>query len=198
MNDSRRQFVQWLGRGAACAALGALTARVLLGKKEDSRFVRPGHGYAWQIDPAKCTFCGRCEDACVRKPSAVKAVNDQKLCSNCFVCYGHVFNRGIDAPESAAEGRNVCPRNAVLRTGLDGVAPGVFRYEIIQESCTGCAKCAAECNRHGSKSMFMIIRPDLCINCNNCAIADACLPGAVERVPSYPVDDRREETDSVA
>ena len=31
-----------------------------------------------------------CATACVRQPSAVKAVNDQKKCSNCSACYGHL------------------------------------------------------------------------------------------------------------
>lgn len=193
MPASRRKFLQWLGRGAAFTALGAIAVRVLLGKKEDSQFIQPGHGYAWQIDPAKCTFCGRCERACVRKPSAVKAVNDQKICSNCVVCYGHTYDRHLDSARIDAEGRKVCHHNAVVRTRLTGGLDGAFCYSIRPEDCTGCAKCALECNRHGTKSMFMVIRPDLCVNCNTCSIADVCESGAVERVPSYPTDDYRGE-----
>jgi Fe-S-cluster-containing hydrogenase component 2 len=39
--------------------------------------------------------------------------------------------------------------------------------------------------------MFLLIRPDLCLGCNECTIALACPHGAVERVPREPADDYR-------
>jgi ferredoxin len=39
--------------------------------------------------------------------------------------------------------------------------------------------------------MFLIIRPDLCLGCNACSIADVCPSGAIERVPRAPIDDYR-------
>jgi Na+-translocating ferredoxin:NAD+ oxidoreductase subunit B len=87
----------------------------------------------------------------------------------------------------------VCPHDAVRRAQLSGELDGAYLYTINCEHCTGCAQCVRECNQHGSKSMFLIIRPDLCLGCNDCSIAHICKTGAVERVPIYPVNDCRGE-----
>ncbi len=34
-----------------------------------------GKDYVWQIDPFKCTQCGRCATECVKADSAVKCVH---------------------------------------------------------------------------------------------------------------------------
>jgi len=188
---TRRNFLRLVGRGLGATALGAVAGRVLLGGRADAEFIQPPHGYGWQIDPDICTFCGLCETACVRQPSAVKAVNDQKKCANCVVCYGHIYDRNLPSERIDRDGRRVCPYDAVRRTRLTGGLDGAYLYTIGCDHCTGCAKCALECNRHGTKSMFLIIRPDLCLGCNDCSIARVCEPGAVERVPVYPVDDYR-------
>ena len=39
--------------------------------------------------------------------------------------------------------------------------------------------------------MFLIIRPDLCLDCSQCDIALACPSDAIERVPLESVDDYR-------
>ena len=39
--------------------------------------------------------------------------------------------------------------------------------------------------------MFLIIRPDLCLGCNECSIATKCPAGAIERIPREPADDFR-------
>jgi ferredoxin len=39
--------------------------------------------------------------------------------------------------------------------------------------------------------MFLVIRPDLCLGCNECSIAVACPHDAIERIPREPVDDYR-------
>lgn len=190
---TRRDFLLWIGRGTGAAAIGAIGVRVLRGGNDDAEFTQPSHGYGWQIDPAKCTFCGRCETACTRHPSAVRAVNDQKKCSNCVVCYGHIRNRTLPSDRIASDGERVCPHDAVVRTPLSGGLDGAFVYTITAERCHGCARCALECNRHGTKSMFLIIRPDLCLQCNDCSIAHVCTPKAVERIPAFRVDDFRGE-----
>ena len=58
---SRRQFLQNGLRGLAVAAVGAITGLAA------SRSSRSSH--VWQLDPAKCVQCGRCETACVLTPS---------------------------------------------------------------------------------------------------------------------------------
>lgn len=188
---TRRQFLQWTGRCAAGCALGGIGLRVLAGKGKDAEFVQPPHRYGWQIKPEACKFCGLCETACVRKPSAVKAVNDQTKCSNCVACYGHLLDKNTPDEKIAIADQVVCPRRAVSRKPFSDDPTGAYIYTIDPALCTGCARCALACNEHGNKSLFVLIRPDLCLGCNECAIARVCPHNAVERVPIYPVNDFR-------
>ena len=187
---SRRGFLVQGGRAVAVAALGATTYRLVAGRSADSDFERPPARYAWRIDPQKCTFCGKCEIACVRKPSAVKAVNDQKKCSNCVVCHGHLLDEDTPTEKIDTEGRKVCPYGAVSRRNFGG---DYYIYTIDDSYCVGCGKCAKRCDDDGSQSMFLIIRPDLCLNCNQCNIALECPAGAIERIPLSPEDNYRGE-----
>jgi len=185
----RREFLRRAGRGVGAAFLAGTAGRILLGAGRDSG--RPADRWSWRIDPSKCVFCTKCATACVRRPSAVKAVNDQKLCSNCVVCYGHIFNRHAPADQIDLQPK-VCPVNAVRRTLLFGGPEGFYLYEIRHEDCFGCGLCARECNRHGSKSMFLVIRPDLCLDCAECTIARVCPTGAVVRAPRQAATEVRE------
>ncbi len=180
---SRRIFLEKIGRAAGVLFLGGICGRVLGTKDPQANFIQPESRYGWWIDPEKCQFCQVCESACVRKPSAVKAVNDQKKCSNCVVCYGHIFDRKIESSKIETEGSRVCPHNAVSRIRFAGGEDGYYLYKIDHSRCTGCGICARECNRDGSRSIFMVIRPDICFGCNDCAIAKACPHDAVKRVP---------------
>lgn len=224
MTVSRRELLRWAGRGAAAAAVGGLAYRAGSGASgTDTRF-------AWQINPQKCTSCGKCETACVRTPSAVKAVNDQAVCHNCVICYGHISNTDVAPDKVTAEGTPVCPWDAVRRTFLffdlgtapapgaagdfDAPPPGFgdleeaaggaepravlecnlmgprdyYRYDIDHATCTGCGKCTLACGEKGMGSLFLVIRPDLCLGCNECAIARACPDDAVERIPLGAID----------
>jgi electron transport complex protein RnfB len=188
---TRRQFLLGLGRAVGVAALAGVACRVVKGGGSDPDFVQPSHRYGWQIDPDKCTYCGLCEKSCARQPSAVKAVNDQKKCSNCVACYGHLLDLHTPSDRIAATDKLVCPLNAVARTRLFGGIDGAYRYDINPDLCNGCSKCVRQCNTHGSKSMFLLIRPDLCLGCNECSIARICPSKAVERVPLFPADNFR-------
>jgi electron transport complex protein RnfB len=191
MKLSRRNHLKGAGNLLGAALLGTATWRIFSPPDENAAFIAQGRRFAWQIDPEKCLYCGLCETACVRKPSAVKALNDQKKCSNCVVCYGHITNLKIDSDKIDSEGEKVCPYNAVERRNFSGGVDGMFLYSNDPKNCVGCAKCVKRCNEHGSKSMFLVIRPDLCLGCNECAIARACPHGAIERIPREPVDDYR-------
>jgi electron transport complex protein RnfB len=188
---SRRDFMRLGGRFAVGGILGGIAWRVLAGVDPDFEIDQPRGSYAWQIDPEKCSFCGKCATACVRQPSAVKAVNDQKKCSYCVICYGHIRNKEIDSDMVESDGDKVCPENAVRRNNYCGGSDGYFTYTIDHERCIGCGECALACNGHGSKSMFLIIRPDLCLGCNQCQIALECPDGAITRLPLEPADDFR-------
>ena len=188
---TRREQLRMGGNLLGLAALGAASARILSTPSEDAEFIAQGRRFAWQIDPDKCTSCGLCEVSCVRKPSAVKAVNDFKKCSNCVVCYGHISDSKIDSDKIDTEGDFVCPYGAVVRKNFSGGVDGMFLYSNNPKLCVGCGACTKRCNERGSESMFLMIRPDLCLGCNECTIATACPEGAIERVPRETVDDYR-------
>ncbi len=189
-NIDRRRFLRTAGRAACGLALGGIAYRVISAHL-DEETAGPRSRYVWQIDPEKCTFCGDCETACMRTPSAVKAVNDQKKCSFCVVCYGHISDKQIDSDKIETEGERICEYGAVTRRNYSGGKDGYFIYEIDHDKCTGCGKCAKECNEKGTKSMFLIIRPDLCLNCNSCNIAAVCPENAIDRLWFGPEDDFR-------
>ncbi len=186
--SNRRNFLISAGRAAFVLAMGGMTYRVVssqLGDKEPGPHTR----HAWAIDMTKCTACGKCKTLCVRKPSAVKAVNDQKKCSFCVVCYGHITNKYIPSDQIMSEGKRVCPVDAVIRKEYSGGKDGYFIYTIDDNKCDACCKCVEYCSKKGTKSMFLIIRPDLCLNCNSCNIAINCPEKAVDKVFIGPEDE---------
>jgi len=189
MSLSRRSFIKITGHVLGASVLTGAAVRLFSEPADDAEFIPQARRYAWQIDPAKCRYCGICETACVRKPSAVKALNDQRKCSNCVVCYGHISDLWIESERIDSAGKRVCPHDVVLRKNFCGGLDGMFLYSHDHAGCTGCAKCVKACNEHGTKSMFLAIRPDLCLGCNSCAIAAACPHDAIERIPREPTDD---------
>ncbi len=191
MNAGRRKFIRLGGQALGCSALGGAAWRIIAGSDPDAEFTQPKGPYVWRINPEKCTFCGKCETACVRSPSAVKAVNDQVKCSYCVACYGHLADLGVASDRIMSEGKRVCPHDAVMRTEISGGKDGYHRYFIDPNLCTACGKCTQRCNKLGTASMFLIIRPDLCIGCNRCSIAAVCPENAIELVHCYPEDDYR-------
>ena len=191
MNPDRRRFIRFGGQLTGAAVLGGAAWRVFSGGDPEAVFSQPKGPYVWRINPDKCTFCGRCETACVRKPSAVKAVNDQKKCSYCVACYGHLADLRVSSEMIQGKGVRVCPYDAVRREEFSGGQNGYHIYTIDDAKCTACCKCTKRCNQLGTKSMFLIIRPDLCIGCNRCAIAAVCPDDAIEWAHSYPEDDFR-------
>jgi electron transport complex protein RnfB len=191
MKQSRRDHLKIAGNLLGVATLGGIATRIFSPPSEEAEFVAQGRRFAWQIDPDKCQSCGLCATSCVRKPSAVKAVNDPKKCSNCVVCYGHITSTKIDSDKIDSEGERVCPVDAVKRTNFSGGVNGMFLYAQDPKLCIACGRCTNRCNEHGSQSMFLVIRPDLCLGCNECTIATACPHNAIERIPREPVDDYR-------
>lgn len=189
--NSRRNYLRRGGQLLGAALLGGVGWRAFSPPSEEAAFIAQGRRFVWQIDPEKCRYCGLCETACVRKPSAVKALNDTKKCSNCVVCYGHITDTHIDSDKIDSDGERVCPVNAVTRINFSGGADGMFLYVQDPDLCIGCSQCVKRCNEHGTKSMFLVIRPDLCLSCNECAISVACPEKAIERIPREPVDNYR-------
>jgi Na+-translocating ferredoxin:NAD+ oxidoreductase subunit B len=167
---TRRQFFRNGARLAAMTGIGGLLG-VMANRSSAKTTV-------WQIDPAKCLRCGNCATKCVLEQSAVKCVHGYVLCGYCQLCTGY-FNPEPNALTTAAENQ-LCPTAAIKRTYVEDP---YYEYTIDEKLCIGCAKCVEGCNRFGNGSLFLQIRHDRCLNCNECAIARTCPGDAFRRVP---------------
>ena len=132
----------------------------------------------WQIDPSQCVQCGRCATNCVLTPSAVKCVHSFEICGYCDLCGGYL-QPGVKNRDTGAE-NELCPVGALTRTFVEDP---FYQYTIEEPLCIGCAKCVKGCNMFGNGSLYLQIKQDQCVGCNECAIARGCPANAVKRVP---------------
>ncbi len=157
-----------------------LTLGVAIGGVGVLAFAKSNTGETvWQIDPFKCTQCGRCATECVLTPSAVKCIHAYDLCGYCDLCGGY-FRPGANALNTGAENQ-LCPTAAIYREYIENP---YFEYRIDEKLCIGCAKCVKGCTAFGNGSLHLQIRHDLCLNCNECSIARMCPSDAISRVPA--------------
>jgi Na+-translocating ferredoxin:NAD+ oxidoreductase subunit B len=190
----RRDFIKCVVRGAVLAGLAGVCGLLGLRKNKyecDGRCgpCKPRHGgicplgsdgYVWQIDPEKCTQCGRCATHCVLAPSAVKCFHSYSICGYCDLCGGYL------RPD--AKGRNtgaenqLCPTAALRRKFIE---KPYYQYTVDEKLCIGCGKCVKGCDMFGNGSLYLQVKHDLCVNCNECAIAAACPSDAFRRVPAH-------------
>ena len=169
--QSRRDFVRNAGKVIIAAPL-VLIPLALVRKTS-------AEGYVWQIDPFKCTQCGQCKTHCVLTPSASKCVHAYVMCGYCDLCGGYL-RQGVKTISTGAENQ-LCPTGAIERKFVE---EPYFEYKIDEDLCDGCAKCVKGCADFGNGSLYMQIRHDLCVNCNDCSIARTCPSNAISRVPS--------------
>ena len=168
---SRRSFLRDTLRGTSLAAIAA-AGFFMLKKKPKPRTV-------WQIDPQICVSCGNCANYCVLELSAVKCVHAYSVCGYCDLCSGY-FNPEAKELDTGAENQ-LCPTGAIKRSYVEDP---YFQYVIDEPLCIGCAKCVKGCNAFGNGSLFLQVRHDRCVNCNECSIAAACPSGAFKRIPA--------------
>ena len=168
---NRRDFFRNVVRGAGIVGLGG----VFLGLVRRTRAA----GTVWQIDPWKCTQCGRCATECVLEQSAVKCVHSFDMCGYCQLCTGY-FEPQPNKLTTAAENQ-LCPTGAIKRQFIEDP---YYEYTIYEPLCVGCAKCVKGCTMFGNGSLHLQIRHDRCVNCNECSIARACPADAIQRVPA--------------
>jgi electron transport complex protein RnfB len=167
----RREFLR---RGTnSAAAVGLVAAGVAMTRRQTT------DDTVWQIDPAKCVQCGRCATECVLDPSAVKCVHAFDVCGYCKLCGGY-HQPYVKDLDTAAENQ-LCPTAAIRRTYIEDP---YYEYEIIEPLCIGCGICVKGCGAFGNGSLYLQVRHDRCVNCNVCAIADACPAEAFVRVPA--------------
>ena len=167
----RRQFLRGAVRTVTVAGVGALLGRLVSGNTAQAM--------VWQIDPAKCVRCGKCATHCVLEQSAVKCVHGFAICGYCQLCTGY-FGPEPNELTTAAENQ-LCPTAAIRRTYVEDP---YYEYFIDEKLCIGCSKCVEGCNRFGNGSLFLQVRHDRCLNCNECAISRVCDGGAFVRVPA--------------
>jgi Na+-translocating ferredoxin:NAD+ oxidoreductase subunit B len=168
---TRRAFLREGARLAAVTGLGLLGG-VLATRSQAKSWV-------WQIDPHKCLRCGNCATHCVLEQSAVKCVHAFAMCGYCNLCTGY-FEPEPNALTTAAENQ-LCPTAAIKRSYIEDP---YYEYTIDENLCIGCSKCVEGCNRFGNGSLYLQIRHDRCLNCNECAIARTCPGNAFVRVPA--------------
>lgn len=202
--SSRRDFLRGLLRGVALAGLAGFGLKMALrrrcpdGSDPDQwklckgcpdlssctvPVAAPAGAVAagskvWQLDPAKCIQCGRCATSCVLQPSAVKCVHRARMCGYCRLCFGY-FQPGATALTSGAENQ-MCPTGAIKRAFIENP---YHEYTIDESLCVGCGRCVKGCGAFGNSSLVLQVRHDLCVNCNECAIARNCPADAFRRVP---------------
>ena len=133
----------------------------------------------WQLDPDICVQCGNCSIQCVLIPSAVKCVHAFDVCGYCDLCSGYL-RPGAAARNTAAENR-LCPTGAITRTFIENP---YYEYTIDESLCIACGKCVEGCCSFGNGALFLQVRHDRCLNCNQCSIARNCPVGAFRRVPA--------------
>lgn len=169
---SRRHLLKVSARGAGLLGLAGVTGAALLPGADEK-------GFVWQIDPEKCTQCGRCATECVLRPSAVKCVHNYRMCGYCDLCFAY-FDPVAGEPGTGAEDL-LCPVDALKREHIEDI---YYEYSIDQDLCIGCGKCVKGCGTSGNGSLYLqIVRP-LCADCNECAIARYCPAEAVVRIPA--------------
>jgi electron transport complex protein RnfB len=133
----------------------------------------------WQIDPEICTQCGKCATECVLQPSAVKCMHAFTMCGYCTLCFGYFEP---EAPALNEGGENqLCPTGAIKRTFVEDP---YYEYTIDKDLCIGCGRCVKNCTDFGNGSLHLQVRHDLCVNCNDCAIARACPVDALRQIPA--------------
>jgi len=156
---------------AILTGLGGITA--LMARKTGSQEM------VWQLDPSKCTQCGRCATSCVKTPSAVKCVHVFAMCGYCDLCGGY-FLPNTKTLTTGAENQ-LCPTKAIKRSFVEDP---FFEYTIDETLCIGCGKCVKGCGSFGNGSLQLQVIQGLCDNCNECAIARDCPSDAYTRVPA--------------
>jgi electron transport complex protein RnfB len=168
---TRQQFLSLCGRGTLLLLLGGGIGGLTLR--------RARAGTLWQIDPNRCIQCGQCATHCVLEQSAVKCFHTFQMCGYCELCTGF-FGAQPNVLDEGAENQ-ICPVGAIKRRYVEDP---YFEYQIDEARCIGCGRCVKGCKQFGNGSLYLQVRHDTCINCNQCSIAAACPSSAFVRVPA--------------
>lgn len=168
---TRQDFLGRCGRALGAAAIGggmgALAVRATRGEP------------VWQIDPDKCKQCGQCATHCVLDKSAVRCFHAFAMCGYCNLCTGFFVAQPSELNEGAEN--QICPVGAIERRFVE---EPYFEYTVDEEKCIGCGRCVQGCTQYGNGSLYLQVRHDICLNCNQCNIAAHCPADAFVRRPA--------------
>lgn len=179
----RRFFIHTLLSGLVTAPFTLLL--------RDSGDTKSKNQTLWQIDPNKCTQCGKCQTECILLHSAVRCIHQYASCGYCLFCSGY-YQDNRSKFDTAGENLR-CPTDAIIRTY---VQDPYYEYKIDEDKCIACGKCVQGCSSFGNGSLFLQVRQDLCKNCNQCRISIACPSGAFIKVsPDKPYLFKRQPED---
>ncbi|MCP4903264.1 MAG: ferredoxin [bacterium] len=167
---NRRAFLKRGVKAATVLGLGGVAA--FAGTRSQAQDM------VWQIDPSICEQCERCATHCVMATSAVKCVHAFDVCGYCALCGGY-HSPDAKVQDTAAENQ-LCPTGALIRKYIE---EPFFEYTVDEALCIGCAKCVKGCSAFGNGSLYLQVRHDRCLNCNECAIARVCPSDAFVRLP---------------
>ena len=167
---NRRDFLRSSLHTVASITIGGI-AGYLIGRSSSEEMV-------WQLDPSICVQCEKCSQNCVLPQSAVKVVHSFSMCGYCDLCSGYL-QPGAKSRDTGAESQ-LCPSGAIKRTFVE---EPYFQYTIDENLCIGCGKCVKGCGAFGNGSLYLQVKHDLCLNCNECSIARQCPSRAYKRVP---------------
>ena len=104
------------------------------------------------------------------------------MCGYCDKCTGY-FPDDEDVRETGAE-HQLCPTGAITRKYIDRQEGSTyFEYTIDESLCIACGKCVHGC-RLQNASLYLQVRHDRCLNCNECSIGVQCPANAFRRVPA--------------
>ncbi|MGD9201502.1 MAG: 4Fe-4S binding protein [Chitinispirillia bacterium] len=167
-DEKRRELLRSIGRVFSLTLMGMGLGYMT--KRSHSKTV-------WQLDPAACVQCGRCATECVLNPSAVKCVHAFDICGYCKLCGGYHRPDAIEL-NTAAENQ-LCPAGAIKRKFIEDP---FYEYQIDESLCIGCGKCVRGCGSFGNGSLYLQVRHNLCMDCNDCSIARNCPSSAFKRI----------------
>lgn len=187
--STRRQFLKGCARYCGAAAVAGAAGGLVWKRAEADK--------VWQIDPDVCEICrdnldrdgwAKCATECVLKRSAVRAVNDYSICGYCLICPAY-HDVNSDPDDFGVPTGKVCPQDAIIRKPVGMVDPmdpanNFFEYSIDETKCNGCGICVENCKPPmGNASLRLEVRHNLCLDCNECSIAQACPYEAFARKP---------------
>ncbi|MFA6174832.1 MAG: hypothetical protein WC701_14315, partial [Kiritimatiellales bacterium] len=97
----------------------------------------------------------------------------------CDLCGGYLRP---DAKERNTGAENqLCPTAALCRQFIE---KPYYQYTVDEKLCIGCGKCVKGCGMFGNGSLYLQVKHNICVNCNECSIARACPSDAFRRVPA--------------